>query len=301
MLALNIKNLTKIFKKPNGEEFRALSGVNLEIEEGKIYGLLGPNGAGKSTLISTISGILRPTVGEVKVFGVDVDLESQETKKFLGVVPQEIVIELAFTTEEVLYYFGGMYGVPFHERAKRTKEVLEDLSLADKQKEKARNLSGGMKRRLMIAKAIFHRPKFLILDEPTAGVDVALRQKIWELVRKLNKQGTTILFTTHYLEEAEQLCESITLIDHGRVIKQGKLSDIQKEFSKNTIHFELFDQTVVPLEGVHKVGTEFEMVFSDLAKDMNKVVQHYGNNLKSIRNESPSLEQIFLELTIPKL
>jgi ABC-2 type transport system ATP-binding protein len=297
MNALQINNVSKKFKKPNGEEFTALEAVNLEIEEGKIYGLLGPNGAGKSTLINIISGVLSPTDGQVKVFDNDVAIRTHEAKKLLGVVPQEIVVELAFTTEEVLHYFGGMYGVPLSERPQRTKEVLEDLSLADKQKERARNLSGGMKRRLMIAKAIFHKPKFLILDEPTAGVDVALRQKIWELVRRLNSEGTTILFTTHYLEEAEQLCEAITLINHGKVIKQGKLSEIQKEFSKNAIHFELFDQNVPLLEGVHKVGTEYELVIKNLAEDMDRVIAHYGSNLKSIRNESASLEQIFLELT----
>lgn len=297
MNALQINNVSKKFKKPNGEEFTALEAVNLEIEEGKIYGLLGPNGAGKSTLINIISGVLSPTDGQVKVFDNDVAIRTHEAKKLLGVVPQEIVVELAFTTEEVLHYFGGMYGVPLSERPQRTKEVLEDLSLADKQKERARNLSGGMKRRLMIAKAIFHKPKFLILDEPTAGVDVALRQKIWELVRRLNSEGTTILFTTHYLEEAEQLCEAITLINHGKVIKQGKLSEIQKEFSKNAIHFELFDQNVQLLEGVHKVGTEYELVIKNLAEDMDRVIAHYGSNLKSIRNESASLEQIFLELT----
>jgi ABC-2 type transport system ATP-binding protein len=190
-----------------------------------------------------------------------------------------------------------MYGIPKRERKERIEAMLKDLELLDKKDERARNLSGGMKRRLMIAKAMLHKPKLLILDEPTAGVDVSLRQKIWELVRRVNAQGTAILFTTHYLEEAEQLCEAITLINHGKVIKQGKLSEIQKEFSKNAIHFELFDQNVPLLEGVHKVGTEYELVIKNLAEDMDRVIAHYGSNLKSIRNESASLEQIFLELT----
>lgn len=297
MLALDVKQISKIFKKPDGSSFSALEDVSVQVEEGKIYGLLGPNGAGKSTLINIISGILTSTKGNVKVFEQDVYTETQETKRLLGIVPQEIVIELAFTVEEVLYYFGGMYGVPRKERNKRITEVLEDLNLADKRKEKARSLSGGMKRRLMIAKAIFHQPKFLILDEPTAGVDVALRQKIWELVRRINQEGTTILFTTHYLEEAEQLCEAITLINHGKVVKQGKLADIQKEFSKNSIHFELFDQTVPSLLGVHKIGTQYELNVTELSRDMNRIINHYGSNLKSIRSEHASLEQIFLELT----
>jgi ABC-2 type transport system ATP-binding protein len=297
MLALDIYNLHKVFKKPDGSEFSALKDVSMQVPEGKIYGLLGPNGAGKSTLINIISGILASNQGSVKVFDHDVGHETRITKQLLGVVPQEIVIELAFTVEEVLYYFGGMYGVAKKEREKRITEVLEDLSLSDKRKEKARSLSGGMKRRLMIAKAIFHRPKFLILDEPTAGVDVALRQKIWELVRRINKEGTTILFTTHYLEEAEQLCESITLINHGQVIKQGKLAEIQKEFSKNSIHFELFDEPAALLPGAHKVGNQYEVMVNELSQDMNRIIAHYGSNLKSIRSEHPSLEQIFLELT----
>lgn len=297
MLALSVQNVSKVFKKPNGEDFVALDNINVSIEEGKIYGLLGPNGAGKSTLINIISGVLKQTEGEVKVFDTSVTEKTQNTKKMLGVVPQEIVIELAFNVEEVLYYFSGMYGVPKEERKKRIKEILEDLSLADKQTERARNLSGGMKRRLMVAKAIMHKPKLLILDEPTAGVDVALRQKIWELVKRINEEGTTILFTTHYLEEAERLCDSITLINHGKVIKQGKLSDIQQEFRKDSIHFELFEQNKPLLEGAHPFENEFEFPVSNLGNDMKKIIDYYGNNLKSIRSSAPSLEQIFLELT----
>jgi ABC-2 type transport system ATP-binding protein len=297
MPALEITNVSKIFKQEKKADLKALDSVSLTVEQGKIYGLLGPNGAGKSTLISIVSGILVPTAGEVKLFGVDVAKETEKAKMSLGIVPQEIVVEMAFTVEEVLYYFSGMYGVPVGERAKRIEEVLEDLSLTDKRKERARNLSGGMKRRLMIAKAIMHKPKFLILDEPTAGVDVALRQKIWELVRRLNGEGTTILFTTHYLEEAEQLCESVTFINHGKVVKEGKLSKIQQEFSKNVIHFELFDRARPALPGVNPVGNEYEFPITDLADDMTKIIKHYGDNLKSVRNAAPSLETIFLDLT----
>jgi ABC-2 type transport system ATP-binding protein len=298
MLPLKINQVSKIFKNSKGEDFKAVDNVSLEIEAGKIYGLLGPNGAGKSTLINMISGILRPTVGNIEVFGLDVATESNHTKQMIGVVPQEIVMEMAFTVEEVLYYFGGMYGVSRADRKIRIKQVLEDLGLEDKMKERARNLSGGMKRRLMVAKAILHKPKLLILDEPTAGVDVSLRQKIWNLVRRLNEEGTTIVFTTHYLEEAEQLCESIALIDHGRLVKSGRLKDIQQEFSKNTIHFELFDRSVQPLTGVSEVGVEYEYPIStDLATDMAALTKHYHANIKSIRSEAASLEHVFLKLT----
>lgn len=296
MPALKLAGVSKTFIQ-RGSPFKAVDDVSFTIEEGKIHGLLGPNGAGKSTLINIVSGVLSPTAGSIHVFGVDVTRDTEAAKQFLGVVPQETVVEMAFTVEEVLYYFSGMYGVPTDERNTKIAEVLKDLSLEDKAKERARNLSGGMKRRLMIAKAILHRPKLLILDEPTAGVDVALRQKIWELVRRLNQQGTTILFTTHYLEEAEQLCDALTLINHGRIIKEGTLKDLQKEFSKSAIHFELYDRNVPHLNGVMPVGIEYEFPLKDLARDMENVIAHYGGNIKSIRNEAASLEQIFLELT----
>jgi ABC-2 type transport system ATP-binding protein len=297
MHSLEITNVTKTFETPKKDPFIAVNDVSFTIEQGKIHGLLGPNGAGKSTLISMICAMQRPDAGTILVDGASVTEHPTEVKQMLGVVPQEIVVEMAFTVEEVLYYFAGMYGVPEHERGARIREVLTELDLIDKLKDRARNLSGGMKRRLMIAKAILHKPKFLILDEPTAGVDVSLRQKIWALVRRLNAEGTTILFTTHYLEEAEQLCESITLIDHGRVIKNGKLKDIQQEFSKNAIHFELFDRCVQHLDGVIEVGSSYEFPMTNLSSDMAALTTHYEGNIKTIRSESASLEQIFLKLT----
>lgn len=296
-MPLHVSHVSKTFTPPKRPAVQALQDVSLTIKEGSIHGLLGPNGAGKSTLIGLISGMLRADTGSIEVFGKSIATETEAAKGLMGVVPQELVVEMAFTVEEVLYYFAGMYGVPASERKERIRGVLEDLSLSDKAQERARSLSGGMKRRLMIAKAILHKPKFLILDEPTAGVDVALRQKIWELVRRLNNEGTTILFTTHYLEEAEQLCESITLINHGKVIKEGKLKDLQKEFSKNTIHFELFDPNVPHLKDVKQVGVEFEYPLNDLEADMHALTSHYSGNIKSIKSEAASLETIFLELT----
>ncbi len=297
MNALSIKNISKVFQTPQKKDFTAVDNVSLEIAPGTIHGLLGPNGAGKTTLISMISGILLPTSGSIEIFGTDVVKDTEKAKQMLGVVPQELVVEMAFTVEEVLHYFSGMYGVPLSERKTRIAAALEDLSLTDKAKDRARSLSGGMKRRLMIAKAILHKPKLLILDEPTAGVDVALRQKIWSLVRRLNEEGTTIVFTTHYLEEAEELCENITLINHGKIIKNGKLKDIQNEFSKNVIHFELFDKNISHLDGVRPIGVEFEYPLTDLGNDVQKLSQHYKGNIKSIKSEAASLEQIFLDLT----
>ncbi|MEK7647688.1 MAG: ABC transporter ATP-binding protein [Patescibacteria group bacterium] len=297
MQALTLQHINKSFTLANKSQIEAVRDVSLTIAPGSIHGLLGPNGAGKSTIISMVSGMITPDTGSISLFGEDVVAHPERTKAFLGIVPQEIVVEMAFTVKEVLYYFSGMYGVPASQREVRIREVLQALDLESKMDERARNLSGGMKRRLMIAKAILHRPKFLILDEPTAGVDVTLRQRIWSLVRQLNAEGTTILFTTHYLEEAENLCEAITLIDHGQVIKDGKLKDIQQEFSKNAIHFELYKPTTAHLPGVVPVGTEFEYPMTNLAADTGLLTAHYGDNMKSLRSEAASLESIFIKLT----
>lgn len=297
MTALRMRNLAKTYRSKGRPAVEALKNVSLEIPEGAIYGLLGPNGAGKSTMIGIMSGVLAPTSGTVEVFGLDVAGAPEETKRLMGVVPQELVIEPAFTVEEVLYYYAGMFGVPRHARMQRIGEVLADLELADKRHERAIRLSGGMKRRVMIAKAIMHKPKFLILDEPTAGVDVALRQKIWELVRRVNAEGTTILFTTHYLEEAERLCESVAVINHGAMVTEGTVKDIQRQFSAEAIRFALYRSNVDHLPNVRKSGDEFELPVHHLENDMLAVLRHYGDNLKTVRKDVASLEQIFLDLT----
>jgi len=294
--ALEIKGVTKEFDGGKGK-FTALDNLSFSIEQGKIHGLLGPNGAGKSTLISLITGMQRPTSGSLFVFGVDVVKDPQAAKKLIGIVPQELVIEAAFTVYEVLYYFAGMNGVPVQNRKQKIEEVLASLDLLDKINERARSLSGGMKRRLMVAKAMLHDPKLLILDEPTAGVDVSLRQKMWEVVRTLHEKGTSVLFTTHYLEEAEQLCETVTVINKGKVIKDGNLKDLQREFSKELISFELYKPDVAHAAGVYKEGNEFHVVYKDLADDMRTLIAHYGDNIKTIKSGAASLESIFLTLT----
>lgn len=297
MSALAVNEVSKTFFSPSGTPIQAVNSVSFAVREGAIHGLLGPNGAGKSTLINMISGVFPPTSGNIQLFGVDVAKEPVQAKKLLGVVPQEVVVEMAFTVEEVLYYFSGMYGVPLAERSARIDQVLDDMSLGDKRKERARGLSGGMKRRLMIAKSLMHRPKLLILDEPTAGVDVSLRQRIWEVVRRLNKEGTTIVFTTHYLEEAEQLCEAITLIDHGVIIKEGTIKALQQEFSQNQLRFELYRSPEKHLPGVTAIGSDLHYPITDLHEDIQRVSAFYGDNLKEIRSDKPSLEEIFLTLT----
>jgi ABC-2 type transport system ATP-binding protein len=299
MYALSVEHVTKTYHSTDQPSLKAVSDLSLKIPVGQIYGLLGPNGAGKSTLISMICGAVKPDPesGEIHIFDKNVLQKPEQAKLLLGIVPQEIIVEPAFTVYEVLHFFSGMYGVAQADRRKRIPEILDSLGLADKMHVKARSLSGGMKRRLMIAKALLHQPRLLILDEPTAGVDVALRQRIWDLVKHLNKQGTTVIFTTHYLEEAEQLCESMTVINKGKVIKEGRVKEIQQEFSQKIIGFELYRPDVVHLDGVRKVGVEFELPFLNLVNDMRKILDHYGDNLKSFRNEAASLEKVFLELT----
>lgn len=297
MEPLVIKNLKKTYILPNGKALQAVDDVSLTIAPGTIHGLLGPNGAGKSTMIGMIAGIILPTSGNISVFDVDVIADPDRAKALIGIVPQEVTVEMAFTVEEVLYYFSGMFGVPAAERGARIDAVLEDLQLTDKKHEKAKSLSGGMKRRLMIAKAILHKPKLLILDEPTAGVDVALRQKIWELVRRMNAEGTTIIFTTHYLEEAEELCERITLINHGKIVAEGSLKDLQQSFALNTIQFSLTKPTTDHLPNVTVTGTTCSVPLKELSADLAALTAHYGTNLKDVRSEAASLEQIFLTLT----
>jgi ABC-2 type transport system ATP-binding protein len=219
--AVSIRNLRKIYKDGRkGQSKEALKGINLDIPSGAFFGLLGPNGAGKSTLINIMAGLTIKTAGEVSICGHDIDTDTRAARKSIGVVPQELVLDTFFTVREALEITAGYYGVP---KAKRlTAQIIEAMGLGDKADAHARRLSGGMRRRLLIAKALVHSPAVLILDEPTAGVDVDLRAQLWEYVRQLNRQGTTILLTTHYLEEAEELCDQIAIINNGEVIAHDK-------------------------------------------------------------------------------
>lgn len=296
MHALEITHVVKTFHDGK-KTIDALRDVSFTIEEGKIYGLLGPNGAGKSTLIGAISGTTKPDSGTIRIAGVDVVREPDATKRMLGIVPQEVTVEAAFTTYEVLFHFAGMNGVPMGKRDARIAYVLDKLDLTDKRDVKARTLSGGMKRRLMIAKAVIHEPRFVILDEPTAGVDVALRQRIWSFVRELNAAGTTILFTTHYLEEAERLCEDITIIDRGRVVRSGVTRDILRAFDRGVVQFELKSPTDTHLPNVSLIDDGFEIPTDDIATTITQLATHYGANLAAVRSEKASLERVFLELT----
>src|SRR4051794_34943845 len=224
--ALRIEELVKRY--PTGVE--ALRRVSLEIEDGEFFGLLGPNGAGKSTLIHCTTGLAQPTAGSIRVFGHDAVDHYEQARLAVGLAPQDINLDWFLTVEETLDYHGGYFGMPKRERKERSKELLEAFSLTDKRDERTRTLSGGMKRRLILARALMHRPRLLILDEPTAGVDVELRLELWHYVRRINGEGTTVLLTTHYLEEAEQLCSRIAFINDGEIVAQGSSRELANRY-----------------------------------------------------------------------
>ena len=216
-LALQIEDLVKRY--PTGVE--ALRAVSLEISEGEFFGLLGPNGAGKSTLIHCTTGLAQPTSGTIRVFGHDAIDHYEQARLAVGLAPQDLNLDFFLTVEETLDFHAGYFGMPKRERRERAEELLEAFSLVEKRAERTRTLSGGMKRRLVLARALMHRPRLLILDEPTAGVDVELRLELWHYVRRINEEGTTVLLTTHYLEEAEQLCDRVAFINEGEIVAQG--------------------------------------------------------------------------------
>lgn len=243
--ALQIKDLVKRY--PTGTE--ALRGVSLEIAEGEFFGLLGPNGAGKSTLIHCSTGLAGPTSGEIRIFGHDAVSGYREAREAVGLAPQELNIDWFLTVEETLDFHGGYFGMNRRDRRERVDQLLEDFALADKRRERTRNLSGGMKRRLILARALMHRPRLLILDEPTAGVDVELRLELWHYVRKINAEGTTILLTTHYLEEAEQLCSRIAFINEGQLVAEGTSGQLAGRFGVESL-----EDAYLELVGRHELS-----------------------------------------------
>jgi ABC-2 type transport system ATP-binding protein len=229
--ALKVEKL----KKTYSTGVLALDNISLEVEAGRFFGLLGPNGAGKTTLINSIVSLARPDSGSVEVFGRDAYLEFREARRMIGVSPQEINLDKFLTVEETMLFHAGYYGVPKEKAKERTEELLERFALTDKRKQRVNTLSGGMKRRVLFARALMHDPKVLFLDEPTAGVDVELRYKLWGYIRELNRGGLTILLTTHYLEEAEALCEEIALINGGRIVAQGTIEELKWTYAAASI------------------------------------------------------------------
>jgi len=229
--ALEITDLVKRY--PNGME--ALKSVSLTIAEGEFFGLLGPNGAGKSTMIHCTTGLARPTSGSVKIFGHDAVNHYREAREAVALAPQEINLDMFLTLEETLDLHGGYFGMSKADRKERSAELLDAFSLTSKRDERTRTLSGGMKRRLTLARALMHRPRLLILDEPTAGVDIELRLELWQYIEKINREGTTVMLTTHYLEEAERMCDRIAFINHGEIAAHGTIEELSARYGVNTL------------------------------------------------------------------
>jgi ABC-2 type transport system ATP-binding protein len=229
--ALQVRDLVKRY--PNG--FEALKGVSLEIGRGEFFGLLGPNGAGKSTMIHCITGLARPTSGSVEIFGHDAVNNYREARESVALAPQEINLDMFLTLEETLDLHGGYFGMSKADRRERSAELLEAFSLTSKRRERTRTLSGGMKRRLTLARALMHRPRLLILDEPTAGVDIELRLELWQYIERINSEGTSVMLTTHYLEEAERMCDHIAFINHGEIAAQGTIPELCARYGVSTL------------------------------------------------------------------
>jgi len=298
MNALTIKGLTKTYKGG----FEALKGIDLTVEAGDFYALLGPNGAGKSTTIGVIASLVNKTQGQVEVFGYNIDTDLVQAKQHIGLVPQEFNFNQFETVLEVVMIQAGYYGVPRSEALKRAETYLTQLELWDKRDEKSRELSGGMKRRLMIARALMHQPKLLILDEPTAGVDIELRRSMWDFLRQLNQEGVTIILTTHYLEEAEMLCRNIGIIDHGKMIKNTSMKSLLAQLNVETFVLEittttnpcqLSDNTLRHIDD-HTIevdverGRSINQLFSQLTEQ--------GIEVTSMRNKANRLEELFIRL-----
>ena len=299
MTALEINNLTKIY--PN--KLIALNSINLNVNQGDFFALLGPNGAGKSTAIGIICDLTKKTSGSVKIFGHCIDENNDAAKSCIGIVPQEINFSQFETCLEIVVNQGGFYGIKRSHATKRAEKYLRKLNLWEKRNERSRNLSGGMKRRLMIARALVHEPKMLILDEPTAGVDVELRRSMWDFLIDINQQGVTIVLTTHYLEEAESLCKNIAIINHGKIVENTSMKKLLSKLNKETFIFDLNDpiKELPNLDdyNLKLVDTTTIEVEVDRERNINKlfeILTKKNINITSMRNKTSRLEELFLKL-----
>ena len=302
--AVKLRGLCKTYRARGTGAKAALSEVDLDIPRGSLFGLLGPNGAGKSTMINILAGLVNKTAGRAEIWGYDIDRVPRQARAAIGVVPQELNIDPFFTPYELLELQAGLYGVPPAER--RSMEILTVMGLADKAKAYARALSGGMRRRLMVAKAMVHRPPVLVLDEPTAGVDVDLRRKLWSYVRELNRRGTTILLTTHYLEEAEQLCDRIAIINHGRVIACEATGDMLARLDLKELVLQVTSRLAavpaslaafdVELRGPQRLLFRYRMSESPV-QEILAAAAAAGLTISDMSTREADLEDIFLQLT----
>lgn len=297
--ALEIKDLKKVY----ATGVKALRGINLNVEEGDFYALLGPNGAGKSTTIGIITSLVNKTSGQVKVFGYDLDKDLVRMKQQIGLVPQEFNFNPFETVQQIVVNQAGYYGVSRKEAIKRSEKYLKQSNLWEKRHVRARMLSGGMKRRLMIARALMHEPRLLILDEPTAGVDIELRREMWEFLRELNASGTTIILTTHYLEEAEMLCRNIGIIQSGELVENTSMKSLLAKLQFETFIFDLAPYDAKPEINGYKSYFEDELTLAiEVERDqgVNEIFEQLteqGIKVLSLRNKSNRLEELFLKIT----
>ncbi|MGK2959909.1 MAG: ABC transporter ATP-binding protein [Candidatus Malihini olakiniferum] len=297
--ALELEKLTKTY---HGGGVKAVRGINLRVEAGDFYALLGPNGAGKSTMIGIISSLVNKSSGKVRVFGYDLEHDIVNAKRQLGLVPQEFNFNPFETVLQIVTHQAGYYGVSRQVALQRAEKYLKQLDLWEKRQKKARMLSGGMKRRLMIARALMHEPKLLILDEPTAGVDIELRRSMWGFLKSLNKQGTTIILTTHYLEEAEMLCRNIGIIQHGELVENTSIKALLAKVKSETFILDLAPKSLLPrLEGYAYRLTDMSTLEVDVMREqgLNKIFSQLsaqGIQILSMRNKANRLEELFVSM-----
>jgi ABC-2 type transport system ATP-binding protein len=299
MNALSVRGLTKTYK--NG--IQALKGVDLDVEQGDFFALLGPNGAGKTTLIGIVTSLVNKTGGTASVFGHDIDRELEAAKTCIGIVPQELNFNQFETPYTIVVNQAGFYGIPRHVARERAEKYLKQLQLWDRKDKMSRGLSGGMKRRLMIARALVHEPRLLILDEPTAGVDIEIRRSMWDFLREINEQGTTIILTTHYLEEAETLCRNIAIINGGLIVERDRMSNLLRRLNTETFVLNLRDSLSAAPKldgyGIQLVDGHTLEVETAKEQNLNDVfarLSSLGIEVVSMRNKVNRLEEIFMRL-----
>ncbi len=303
--AIELRGLRKVYRGRDGQpDKEALRGIDLDVPRGSFFGLLGPNGAGKSTAINILAGLVIKTAGEVRVFGIDLDAHPRRVRRAIGIVPQELNLDPFFTPREALELQAGLYGVPKSER--RTDEILEAVGLADRADAYARSLSGGMRRRLLVAKALVHRPPVVVLDEPTAGVDVELRRSLWRYMRQLNAQGVTIVLTTHYLEEAEELCDRIAIIDRGRLVACDEKTRLVRRLDEKELIVTVEPAPPALPEGLAELGAALDadgrirIRYRPSRVRVETVLDRLrgaGLAIADLVTREPDLEELFLRLT----
>ena len=298
--SIQAKNVNKTFLKRT-QEVKALIDFSITIKRGTIHGLLGPNGAGKSTFINILGGLVKKNSGNVSICGINIDKNIKLSKFKIGIVPQELNIDPFFSPAELLELQAGLYGVP--KRKRKTEEILENLKLTEQRNAYARTLSGGMRRRLLIGKALVHNPEIIILDEPTAGVDIDIRTSVWDYIKRISKQGKTVCLTTHYLEEAENLCDNITIINHGRKIIEGSKNELLSIISTKTVSFVLDKNIIIPIQ-----LNEYKPILTNnilkLSYDKNKtnikkiidILTDNKINFKEINTSEGDLEDVFIKV-----